>query len=256
MRRPATPQLDAANAGQGGERRRHGGKIIGVEDAAGSAEDDAVGERPDAPQRHRRASPPPAEDRAQQSQRQGPGELRGKRRSGEPQWSHGYGVVGFQTRHLHLCGRLRGQLRGRRPRRANEAFQTVMDHDQLEHGIVVAAAGIRPAVSRREVEGHSPGERHDPEGDAGCRHPGKPPAPIERTGEPPARQQGRTADERGQHLHIEGNAQQRHRRHQRKAAAAQRRRRRQQQEEDQPGVGVVGAIDRDGHGHHGQHQGG
>ena len=130
-----------------------------------------------------------------------------------------------------------------------------MNHDQLEHGIVVAAAGIGPAVGRRQVEGHRPGERHDGQGDAACRHPGKPPAPIERAGEQPAHQQRRSADQRSQHLDVEGEAQQRHRRHQRKAAPAQGRSRRQQQEEDQPGIGVVGAIDRDGHRHEGQQQG-
>ena len=43
---------------------------------------------------------------------------------------------------------------------------------------------------------------------------------------------------------------------QRQAAAAQRRPGRQQQEEDQPGIGVVGAVDRDGDRHQGQQQGG
>ena len=129
-----------------------------------------------------------------------------------------------------------------------------MDHDQLEHGIVVAAAGIGPAVAGREVEGDRPGKRHDGKGDAGGGHPGEPPAPVERAGEQPARQQGRSADQRRQHLHVEGDTQQRHRRHQGKAASAQRHRSRQQQEEDQPGIGVVGAVDRDGNGHHGQKQ--
>ena len=131
--------------------------------------------------------------------------------------------------------------------RADEAFQPVMNHDQLEHGIVVVAAGIGPAVLRCQVEGHCPGERHDGKRCSACHHPGKPPAPIERAGEQPARRQRRAADQGGQHLDVEGEAQQRHRRHQGKAAPAQGRRRRQQQEEDQPGIGVVGAVDRDDH---------
>ena len=131
-----------------------------------------------------------------------------------------------------------------------------MNHDQLEHGIVVAAAGIGPAVLRCQVEGHRPGERHDGKRCSACHHPGKPPAPIERAGEQPAHQQRRAADEGRQHLDVEGEAQQRHRRHQGKAAPAQGRRRRQQQEEDQPGIGVVGAVDRDDHRHQGQQQGG
>ena len=129
-----------------------------------------------------------------------------------------------------------------------------MHRDQLEHGIAPAAAGIGPAVGGREVDRHGPGERHDGQGGPRRHHPGKPPSPVERAGEQPARQQRRPADQRGQHLHVEGDAQQGHRQDEGKSAAAQRRRRGQQQEEDQPAVSVVGTVDRDGDRHRGQQQ--
>ena len=97
--RAAAPQLEAADAGQGGERRRQGGEIVGVEDAAGGAEDDAVGERPDAPQRQRGAMRSRRQPGTAPSsgERQGPGELRGERGRGEPQGPDRHGVVGLEA---------------------------------------------------------------------------------------------------------------------------------------------------------------
>ena len=96
-----------------------------------------------------------------------------------------------------------------------------MDDHQLEHRVALGAAGIGPLVLRREIEGDRPGQRHDHEGGARRRHPAEPTPPVEPAGQPPARQQGRAADQRRQHLDVEGDAQQRHRRDQRQAAAAQ-----------------------------------
>ena len=183
MRRAAAPQFEAADAGQCSDRRSQGRQVIGVEDAAGQAVDDAVGERPDAPQRHLRATAAPGEQRAQYRKRQGPGELHGKRRLGKAQRSDRHGIVGDETRR-------RGRYwRGRRRRRvAHEALQPVMHDDQLEHGIVVAAAGIGPARFGCEVERGRPGKRHDGERDGRRRHPAQPLAPVEVAGQQPARQ--------------------------------------------------------------------
>jgi len=178
------------------------------------AEDDAVGEGPAAPQRPpRRARRPPAETRPpQHGQRQGPGELRGKRRSREPAR-----VPRVRRRRPRTAASVlarAGGVGGVRGARARNVPSPLWTTNQLEHGIVVAAAGIGPAVLRRENRRpFGPGERHDPRASTpACRHPGKPPAPIEacrRTTSRPA--SARTTDPgAASNLHIEGDAQQRH----------------------------------------------
>ncbi len=52
-RRSTPPQQHRADAGEGGERRRECCQVVGVEDAAGRTEHDAVGDGPHAPQRER-----------------------------------------------------------------------------------------------------------------------------------------------------------------------------------------------------------
>ncbi|OFX06461.1 MAG: hypothetical protein A3D94_10000 [Alphaproteobacteria bacterium RIFCSPHIGHO2_12_FULL_66_14] len=137
-----------------------------------------------------------------------------------------------------------------------KAFEPVVHDDQLEHGIALAAADLWAGVARREIEGDGPGERHDRERRAAGREPRKPLAPVERAGQPPAHEQSGSANQGGEHLDVEGEAERHHGEGEGKPAAAHGQRHRDQQEQHQPGIGVVGAIGRDGHGREGKQQGG
>ena len=128
---------------------------------------------------------------------------------------------------------------------ADEALEAVVDHHQLEHRVALGAAGIGPPVLRREIEGDRPGQRHDHECDACRGHPAEPLPPAEPARQPPARQQGRAADQRRQHLDVEGDAEQRHRRRRATGRGRATRPARPAAGRSQPGVGVVGAVDRD-----------
>ena len=221
-----------------------------MKDAAGGAVDDAIGEGPGPPERDGCALASPRQNRAQHRERQHPGELAGEHRPGEAQRPHRHRII-------ELDGRSDGGTRCRRSDGAvaHKPLQAVVHDDQLEHGIVFAAAGVGPVVGRREIEGDRPGKTDDRQRRHTRGQPAQMPAPVEGRHREVGREQGRAADEGRQHLHVEGQAQQRHRPDEGRPAPAHRQGRRQQQDEDQPGIGVVGTIDGDGDGGDGEEEG-
>ena len=200
MCRPSPPQLEAADAGQRRERRPQRREVIGMEDAAGQAVDDAVGQRPGTPERYFRTTAPPGEDRTQHGERQGPGELHGKARSGKPQRSDRHGVVGDEARRLRRCGRRGRVLRTKRSSPLCMTMSSSMELSWLLPAYGRLALGVRSNTVAQESDTTAsvtaavviqPSRRRQ---SSGCRQGTQP------------NQQGGPADQRRQHLGVEGEA--------------------------------------------------
>ena len=231
-----------------------------MKQAGSGAEHDAVGQHPAHPERQlqalvprRPAVTPPHGEAADQRQREEPADLGRERRRDEAQWPSRH-IVAPQHRRRGL---VRTRVRIGRSRRGlahaitarHKAFNEIFTDDQFEHRIVAGTVDKRPPLSRRQIVGEAPGQRHRAR-HSPCLHQLAKPAPkrLLRPDHPDQRK-GRHYTEGDQHLDVEADAHERGGKQQETRSVGldgpAQSSGGEQQGQHQPALGAVRAVDRD-----------